>query len=264
MALKLATTHLGTAFESHCSHLLRESLGMSLTRVGGKGDGGVDLRGWWHLPQDSIGSYGRVHSYFKPGLFTDGCIDVSAPEPGRRLRLLAQCKAEKIKAGPRLIREMEGVARRGFDLLHQHGQAKGLEDDPQIESMPDEWLAVPTGSADILDTITTVICTRAGFSSSATVEAMRSRVPMLLLHVPFDTEDAVRLIEWQQKDPRDGLNDISSPYPLPSVLQAAYSNPALAGSAGILGENLELRKEFVNRRHDGDNSEAFSMGLWWR
>jgi hypothetical protein len=189
-------------------------------------------------------------------------ISVSTAKGSRRLRLLAQCKAEKVKAGPRLIREMEGVARRGFDLLHQHGQSKGFGNGAQVEIMPDDWLAVPSGSVDILDTITTVICTRAGFSSSATVEAMRSRVPMLLLHIPFETEDAVRLIEWQQK--HDDPNNVNSHYPLPTVLQAAYSNPALTGSAGILGEALELRKEYVRRHHDSDKSEAFSMGLWWR
>ena len=236
---------------------------MSLTRVGGKGDGGVDLRGWWHLPQHSTQSFGRVHGFHRSSPVTDERVEVPTPERGRRLRLLAQCKAEKIKAGPRLIREMEGVARRGFDLLHQHGQAKGSENEPQVAPMPDEWLAIPSGPTDILETLTTVICTRAGFSSSATVEATRSRVPMLLLHVPFDIEDAVRLIAWQQH-PQDDSNDAHSPYPLSTVLQAAYSNPALTGSAGILGEALELRKEFVSQRQDSEKSEAFSMGLWWR
>jgi hypothetical protein len=236
---------------------------MTLTRVGGKGDGGVDLRGWWLLPQESTESSGKVLRRSTPSPYTGERMNVSTPKPARHLRLLAQCKAEKIKAGPRLIREMEGVARRGFDLLHQHAQPKAFGKDSTLAPMPEEWLEEPSASTAISDTITTVVCTRAGFSSSATVEAMRSRVPMLLLHVPFETEDAVRLMEWQQKGPEVDTGDLDSTYPLPTILRAAYANPALTGSAGVLGGALELRKEFMTSEGN-DQNEVFSMGLWWR
>jgi hypothetical protein len=67
----------GTEFERRILGLLRASLGMHLRHVGGRGDGGVDLVGWWFVQ--------------------------------RRFRVLAQCKAEKRQFGPRYVREMEGV-----------------------------------------------------------------------------------------------------------------------------------------------------------
>jgi hypothetical protein len=69
---------------------------MSLTQVGGAGDGGVDLRGWWSVPK--LGS-----------------SSTSTSGEGRRLRVLGQCKAERKALGPRIVRELEGV------MAHQRG-----------------------------------------------------------------------------------------------------------------------------------------------
>ncbi|KAH9924362.1 hypothetical protein B0H21DRAFT_781421 [Amylocystis lapponica] len=77
-------THKGAAFEQRSLRLLEAHLSMSLRRVGGKDDGGVDLQGWWWLP--------------------------SPPAAHRmRLRVLAQCKDEKRKPSPKYVRELEGV-----------------------------------------------------------------------------------------------------------------------------------------------------------
>lgn len=65
---------------------------MDLTRVGGKGDGGIDLRGQWKLP--------GLHHLQPPARDSDGVV---------RFRVLAQCKAEQKKVGPKTVREMEGV-----------------------------------------------------------------------------------------------------------------------------------------------------------
>jgi len=64
---------------------------MSLSQVGGAGDGGVDLRGWWTIPKSPTSI------------------------EGRRLRVLGQCKAERKALGPRIVRELEGV------MAHQRG-----------------------------------------------------------------------------------------------------------------------------------------------
>jgi hypothetical protein len=48
----LSTVHRGTAFENRALSLLTEHMSMSLTRVGGSNDGGVDLIGWWWVPRD--------------------------------------------------------------------------------------------------------------------------------------------------------------------------------------------------------------------
>ncbi|KAI0251901.1 hypothetical protein BJV78DRAFT_1207607 [Lactifluus subvellereus] len=49
----LSTVHRGTAFEKRALALLTEHMSMSLTRVGGSYDGGVDLIGWWWLPGEN-------------------------------------------------------------------------------------------------------------------------------------------------------------------------------------------------------------------
>ncbi|KAF8271841.1 hypothetical protein EI94DRAFT_1777240 [Lactarius quietus] len=87
----LSTVHRGTAFEYRALSLLTEHMSMSLTRVGGSNDGGVDLIGWWWVP---------------------GCEETTITSNRRRLRILAQCKAEKRKMGPGYLRELEGVVYR--------------------------------------------------------------------------------------------------------------------------------------------------------
>lgn len=48
---QLSTVARGTAFETKSRALLDTIFGMTLERVGGANDGGVDLIGWWYLPQ---------------------------------------------------------------------------------------------------------------------------------------------------------------------------------------------------------------------
>jgi len=74
-----STTYVGTHYEYTVQTAL-ERLGMSLKRVGGKSDYGIDLLGTWSLP--------------------------SAPEP---LKVLIQCKAIARKIEPSQARELEGA-----------------------------------------------------------------------------------------------------------------------------------------------------------
>lgn len=94
----LPTVHRGTAFEERSLKLLRDNMSMSLRRVGGKEDGGVDLLGWWWLPDPSG----------------------SANFPRRRIRILGQCKAEKKKTSPKYVRELEGVLYRFLPSIQHH------------------------------------------------------------------------------------------------------------------------------------------------
>ncbi|KAJ9108486.1 hypothetical protein QFC20_003392 [Naganishia adeliensis] len=154
MLRKLPTTILGNGYELHCLRLLQEQMRMSLTRVGGKGDGGIDLRGWWNMPPKQ----------------EDSPSHATSEQAQQRIRVLAQCKAEKLRPGPKLIREMEGVARREHDLSREATSESSLHGTPASES------------------IVTLLCSRSGFSPAAVVEANRSRIPMLLLHIPFEYE----------------------------------------------------------------------------
>ena len=60
----LSTVQRGTAFEYHALALLTKYMSMSLTRVGGSHDGGVDLIGWWWVPtKDRIATRACVIAY---------------------------------------------------------------------------------------------------------------------------------------------------------------------------------------------------------
>lgn len=74
---------MGTHYEYTVLQSLRR-YALSLYRIGGRDDAGIDLVGTWHLP-------GR--------------------EGSRALRVLVQCKALKTKLGPNLVRELEGAFR---------------------------------------------------------------------------------------------------------------------------------------------------------
>jgi len=56
----LSTVHRGTAFEYRARAVLIEHMSMSLTRVGGKHDGGIDLTGWWWVPCEKPCAYGAM------------------------------------------------------------------------------------------------------------------------------------------------------------------------------------------------------------
>jgi hypothetical protein len=74
-----STTYVGTHYEYTVQNAL-ERLGMSLKRIGGKSDYGIDLLGTWSVP--------------------------SALQP---LKLLVQCKAFARKIEPSQARELEGA-----------------------------------------------------------------------------------------------------------------------------------------------------------
>jgi hypothetical protein len=74
-----STTYVGTHYE-YTVQIALERLGMSLKRIGGKSDYGIDLLGTWSVP--------------------------SAPQP---LKVLIQCKAFARKIEPSQARELEGA-----------------------------------------------------------------------------------------------------------------------------------------------------------
>ncbi|GLB39251.1 putative protein of unknown function (DUF2034) [Lyophyllum shimeji] len=203
---KLSTTHRGTAFEERSRNILQNHLSMTLRRVGGKSDGGIDLLGWWWLPPL-------------------GVSDPSAPR--RRLRVLAQCKAEKQKASPKYVREMEGVLHRYITLSPSFS--------PHDTGKP------PLHHSSQYPVVA-VLISESPFTKATLLRAQSSPVPFFLFHLP----------------------------PVPSSLDTAMSaetdhkwagtavwNPALAGTRGLLGGEMEVRWE---RSPSCDGRP----GLWWR
>ncbi|KAK4689443.1 hypothetical protein P7C73_g652, partial [Tremellales sp. Uapishka_1] len=139
---RTSTTEIGQVFEAHSLRYLNDHLHMSLANVGGAGDGGVDLRGWWWLPKSTKR---RVK---------DGEMDLKKL---RRIRVTGQCKAERLRLGPKYVREMEGV------MSHQRGQSPvRKKEDPNMA----------------------VLVSQSGFSTAAMVHASKSTTPLLLVHLP--------------------------------------------------------------------------------
>ncbi|KAJ7721958.1 hypothetical protein DFH07DRAFT_760221 [Mycena maculata] len=183
----LATVHRGNNFEERSMKILQDHLSMSLRRVGGKSDGGIDLMGWWWLPPAES----------EPQNVPD------ALPPRRRLRVLAQCKAEKKKAGPHYVREMEGVLHRYMSL---------------------------TGSASSASSqypLVALLVSESSFTKSTILRAQSSPVPFFLLHIP------------PLPDP-DATEDVDEE---PSKIGTAVWNPALAGTRGLLQGKMEARWE---------------------
>ena len=139
----ISSVHRGAAFERRAMRLLQTNLSMSLNRVGGKSDGGIDLQGWWWLP-------------FASSAFTD-------PANRRRVRVFAQCKAEKKKIGPKYIREMEGVLHRYFD-------------DP--------------------NPLVALFISESHFTKEALLRMQSSSIPFFLLHLPSEHKDDIGSMVW--------------------------------------------------------------------
>jgi len=143
VSVMLSSVHIGAAFERRAMRLLQTNLSMSLSQVGGKSDGGIDLQGWWWLP-------------FHPNAFAD-------PTHRRRVRVLAQCKAEKKKIGPKYIREMEGV-------LHRHFN----DPNPMVA----------------------LFISESHFTKDALLRTQSSTIPFSLLHLPPEHEDNIGSMVW--------------------------------------------------------------------
>jgi len=138
-----STVHIGTAFEKRAMRLLQTNLSMSLSRVGGKSDGGIDLQGWWWLP------------------FVPNALRTSVHR--QRVRVFAQCKAEKKKVGPKYIREMEGV-------IHRH--------------------------LDNSNPTVALFISESPFTKEALLRTQSSSIPFFLLHLPSEHEDDIGSMVW--------------------------------------------------------------------
>lgn len=119
-----STVYVGTHYEYTVLQALRR-YALSLHRIGGRDDAGIDLVGTWHLPDR---------------------------ERERALRVLVQCKALKAKLGPNLVRELEGAFRQApvgwrtnetVGLLVSPREAtKGVRDALARSKFPLLWMMV--------------------------------------------------------------------------------------------------------------------------
>ncbi|KAI5888315.1 uncharacterized protein SCHCODRAFT_02636375 [Schizophyllum commune H4-8] len=159
----------GTAFEQRSLAVARTRLSMSLRRVGGKSDGGIDLTGWWWLPH-SLDMAQSQHA-------SAGNAVQSQPHPRRRIRVLAQCKAEKKKIGPNYVREMEGV-------LYQYRGASPRQAALSLTEPPSSEDTGEDTDSSNGHPIVALFISESPFTKSTMLRALSSTVPFLLLHLP--------------------------------------------------------------------------------
>lgn len=220
MASILSTVHRGTAFEKRSLRLLEKHLSMSLQRVGGKSDGGIDLQGWWWLPAPSS-SYASNH---KPDSRDAPSIhDVER----RRIRVLAQCKATATKLSPNVVRELEGVLFRF--MLQRSGGTRSLFGTLPTKLDPDSSNSLGT---DLSSPLVAMLISQAPFTRSTILRAMSSPVPFFLLHLP-----AINLISPEEND------YVAEALTEGDIIGAAIWNKALHGADGLLHGEIEARWE---------------------
>ncbi|KAK0203990.1 hypothetical protein DFS33DRAFT_1384263 [Desarmillaria ectypa] len=145
-----STVFRGTTFENRSLTILKNVFGMALRRVGGKNDGGVDLVGWWGLPT------------------------ATSRTATSRLRVIAQCKAEKKKFSPRYVREMEGVAWR-------YGSIQPVDS----ESAPP--IPLPDGDQNTGPLIA-LLLSESIFTKATLLRAQSSPVPFMLAQILNEEE----------------------------------------------------------------------------
>ncbi|KAF7349228.1 hypothetical protein MSAN_01712200 [Mycena sanguinolenta] len=168
--------------------------------------------GWWWLPPPESVSGDPTN---QPGLSR------------RRLRVLAQCKAEKRKASPKYVREMEGV-------LHRY---MALSNSP-----------VSLGAAAITSQypLVALLVSESPFTKATILRAQSSPVPFFLLHIPPLLDPGVTA--------SDEESDANAEEETENKIGSAVWNPALV--RGLLGGKMEVRWE---RSPTG----VGRPGLWW-
>lgn len=205
---------------------------MLLRRVGGKSDWGIDLLGWWWLPLCSADAVMPAGDASKKWPDSDIL-------PRRRLRVLAQCKAEKKKFGPNYVREMEGV-------WHTHAYPPSHLTPPQplaghSHMAPDAPLHEQRFEEPSHRCVALLI-SESPFTKSTLRSALSSTVPFLLLYLPQVLPDAP--------------SGPTGPSTVHSHIGAAYPNPPLVQVIAP----LEIRWERPNRPIDELPSEMVSEG----
>jgi len=239
--------------------ILRDDMSMTLKRIGGKDDGGIDFFGWWWLPHESLSSSSS------PNEETCRHHRPSAVLRRRRIRVIGQCKAEKKKIGPNYIRELEGVLYRfltqKFDNDDDHPYPLLDEGDDEMSARPySEFIASSENPSLSSSPAIALLVSQSAFTKSTVLRANSSPIPFCLLHLPpvepARVEENVMDVSEQQPSDNSGEPTPSSSSS-GNLLGSVWCNPALCGARGLLKGRMEVRWE----RHL-ENVGA-RPALWW-
>ncbi|KAG8902249.1 hypothetical protein FRB99_004707 [Tulasnella sp. 403] len=221
---------------------------MSLIAVAGRGDGGIDLQGYWYLPfvtpppslGGSTANTGKMVTSSTASTVTGTALSTLMPR--RKIRVVAQCKAEKRAVFPKYVRELEGaLSRRIHDQQQLHAAQNVLP------------VATDTLHEDPPTTVAFLI-SESPFSLSTIDHAMSSHLPLVLLHLPPPGSFA------KPPSRRRGRRKESQPVEsVPRVLAAATGMPN--ASLLKLAPTLEIRSEMLI--NPGLDKEVERLTLWW-
>ena len=163
----------------------------------------------------------------------------------QRLRVVAQCKAEKKKISPKYVRELEGVMLRFFVSPTAR---------PTTPQAADNDLYTITD--DVLQhhqfPLVALLISESPFTKSTLLRAHSSPLPLFLLHTPPSSDGHAADIQGFENNP------VASGIGRGTHIGSAFWNPALAGPRGVLGGEMEMRWE---RSLNGQYSQP---GIWWR
>ncbi|KAL8292794.1 hypothetical protein RQP46_001406 [Phenoliferia psychrophenolica] len=139
---------LGRAFElASLRWLSSPPLRLSLLHIGQSNDRGIDLRGWWPIPDSTPPS---------PAPTTP-----DSPTRRKRWSVLVQCKAERRRLGAWAVRELEGVI----------GIESGVQGRNKVERETRRRITIG------------VLVSQSGFSDEAFKRAAASELPISLVHL---------------------------------------------------------------------------------
>ena len=180
----------------------------------------------------------------------------------RRLRVLAQCKAEKRKMGPAYLRELEGVvskyAAAGMLSASSRVPKAVAPNDEDPSSTPTTTSTEPLPIA--------LLVSESAFTRHCLLAAHASPLPFLLVHLP--PSNPPPSTSSNSSSSSGGGSDGSSS----GAIGAIFGNPALVSANGVLGGELEIRWEHGGGGGNGvPSSQSSGMldgagrpRLWWQ
>lgn len=228
LSTTLATVHKGTAFEERSRAILRTHLSMDLHRVGGKSDKGIDLRGWWWIPVLDV-SKAQLTQTPQLEAANDLKSDYLYNRPRQRVRVLAQCKAEKKKFGPKYIREMMGTA-------YNHMLSTELSGGTSPDAPFDSENGIVSGKNP--SPLVALLISESPFTEESIQAVQSCPIPFLLFYIPPVSvlADAAQSLEQTERE-----------HPIASI----YPNPSLTSRTGPFKGQVEVRWQYPLQTSEG-------------